>query len=1211
MRKLYALLCLLLTAVAFSATWPSTFYLDGGGQWDCRVPLFFENTGTTDIVGESVAIPVPQDVPFIGQAAHTLRIVDDQGRQLKYAVEDTNGQIVNDAAVASGFILHLPLTCPANSNTTFYVYFGNTNAWASPDRLQTLTKLDYNGSFEQTANGFPSSWQTSQTDAKHRISLSRQAPATGRNCLLVEADADAEPSWFKCHPLDIAVKPGAKCTLTVKVRAENVKGRAGWFVHVGNESNSMMINNVSEAGEGTYGWRLLKINFTVPEDATRVHTGSALYGSGKVWYDDFMFTTDKKSTWKAAFGALENMKLKEEGRLSKYNWYAPKSGWLGLGKKQPEYLYRIPIRITNTNDKPIENAFACFDFNDVCRNKSRRNAVLTFKGHPVEMTHLGTSVLFTVSCPPKTSLIYYVYTTEKEPEEDIVKEAQSTLGSDIPSDQLYIEAPDSEETEKFAAILHSKANLVRNPSFEETDGVNPSAWECAGEKVKDNGLQFGIAQTGCFGKNHAFFTVPQEAPKDWAGWRQTIAVEPGKRYLYGAWLAYENTDVSIGVHAHMRDAEDNVIKYLATSLSQKHEHEWLPMFNFCETTPDATTLQVHLTMNGHGTVRHDGVVVAEVMEGVVEPLQSKAIWKEDIAIWQVNPIIKTFREDLPPYMSGNRSIMGELRITGDSPQLLSFFDISLARNEEESLQLAIRAGQDADHCEVSIDGLEDVDITASIGVVGYVPIDHKSSYFGSHEDDWIQLYPQVGGNCDGWAGWWPDPVLPTNRFNLIANQTQPLWITLKTSENTKPGDYRFYVRITYGDQTLFTPVRLTVWDFSLQKDASFPAVYDFRGTNQWSRKGLTYKEARREIYKLYKEKKICPDHVMEDPVFKYDKQTKAITADFTDFDAEAAWYFDEMKFPVAYAPGFFYLFGWGYPPKAYFGEQPFDGQYPWANGEPRDTLRPEYVTIYQTCLKLFMDHCREKGWDEKIVLYISDEPHYGHKYVVDQMKAICSMIKEVEPNLPIYSSTWTHCKEWDGYLSLWGAGHYGCFPEEEMKERLKAGDKFWFTTDGQMCTDTPYCAIERLLPHYCFKYGADAYEFWGATWLTFDPWKYGWHAYIKQTSAPHIKASWTRYPNGDGYLIYPGTPESDGKPVTSLRLEAARDGVEDYEYLQKVKFLLRAKENRRAIEARSLMEEAEKLIDMPSAGGRFSSKILPDPDALHILRLRMGNFLSR
>ncbi|MBR4900976.1 MAG: DUF4091 domain-containing protein [Victivallales bacterium] len=1211
MKKHIALLCLLLTEAVFFASWPATLYLDGGGRWDYRVPIFFENKGMQDIVGESVAIVLPPDTPFIGQAAGTLRVVDDKERQLKFAVEDTVGEIITDTAVTAGCILHIPLSCPAQSKTAYYIYYGNNKAWTSPDRLKTLTSIDYNGGFEKTANDFPIGWQAWQTDAKHRISLSKQSPAAGQNCLLAEVDDDAEPSWFKCSPHDIAVKPGAKCTLTVKVRAQNVKGRAGWFVHVGNDSNSMIINNVQEAGEGTYGWKLLKINFTVPEGANRVHTGCALYGTGKVWYDDFNFTTDKKTTWTSFFGGIEHLNLSEEGRYADDDWLSQRSALFGFGKKQSEYLYRVPIRITNTTDQPIRDGLACIDFNAICRNKSRRNAILTFDGHEIETTPLGSSVLFPIDCPPKTSQIYYVYTTEKEPGEDIPKEAQNKLGSEIPSDQLYVEAPDPADTKRYAKLVLSNVNLIRNPSFEKnTDGV-PLHWECAGEKVMGNGLVYGLAEPSSFGFRHAYFTVPKDAPKDWCGWRQTVEVKPNTHYIYGAWVAYEDTDVAVGIHAHLHDGDAKILQFLNTSQSTGNEHKWLPMFSFCVTPPEAKDLQIHLTMNGHGTVRHDGVLIAEVLDGIAEPMESRPIAKDDIAIWQVNPVVKTFREDLPPYMSRENSLFGQLRIQEGTPKLLSFFNVGLARNEEEPLQIAIRSGVDLKTCDISVDGLEGSGVTASIGVIGYVPLDSKSSYYGSKEDDWIQLYPKNNGNSDGWAGWWPDPIVPTIRFNLAANQTQPLWISFKAAANAKAGDYRVYVKIAAGNQTLFVPVRLSVWNFSLQKDATFPAVYDFRWDNRWNRPGLDSREARRAVYTLYKEKKVCPDHILADPIFKYDKETKTITADFTLFDKEASWYFDEMKFPVAYTPGFFYLFGWAFPPKAIFGELPFEGEYPWANDEPRDTLRPAYVKNYQTCLKLFMDHCREKGWDDKFVLYISDEPHYGHKYVVDQMKAICSMIKAVEPDLPIYSSTWSHCKDWDGYLSLWGAGHYGCFPEDEIKDRIKQGDKFWFTTDGQMCTDTPYCAIERLLPHYCYKYGADAYEFWGATWFTIDPWKYGWHAYIKQTSAPHIKPSWTRYPNGDGYLMYPGIAVSDGRPISSIRLEAARDGVEDYEYLQKVKFLLRAKENRRAIEARSILEEAEKLIDMPSAGGRFSTKILPDPNALYVLRFRMGTFLGK
>ena len=97
MKKHIALLCLLLTEAVIFASWPATLYLDGGGRWNYRVPIFFENKEMQDIVGESVAIAIPQDAPFIGQAAGTLRIVDDKERQLKFAVENTIGEIIEDA----------------------------------------------------------------------------------------------------------------------------------------------------------------------------------------------------------------------------------------------------------------------------------------------------------------------------------------------------------------------------------------------------------------------------------------------------------------------------------------------------------------------------------------------------------------------------------------------------------------------------------------------------------------------------------------------------------------------------------------------------------------------------------------------------------------------------------------------------------------------------------------------------------------------------------------------------------------------------------------------------------------------------------------------------------------------------------------------------------------------------------------------------------
>jgi hypothetical protein len=180
-------------------------------------------------------------------------------------------------------------------------------------------------------------------------------------------------------------------------------------------------------------------------------------------------------------------------------------------------------------------------------------------------------------------------------------------------------------------------------------------------------------------------------------------------------------------------------------------------------------------------------------------------------------------------------------------------------------------------------------------------------------------------------------------------------------------------------------------------------------------------------------------------------------------------YFDELRFPVAYTPWDFYLFGWGHPPKSIHGQAPYEGQPPFESAD-RSRLRPEYRRVYQQMLRLFWDHLRQRGWDRKVVLYISDEPFDRQEPIREQMKALCQMIHEVDPEIPIYSSTWHHVPDWDDSLDIWGIGHDGRVPVAKMQQLRADGKRIWFTTDGQMCTDTPYCAIERLLPHYCFQY---------------------------------------------------------------------------------------------------------------------------------------------
>jgi hypothetical protein len=282
------------------------------------------------------------------------------------------------------------------------------------------------------------------------------------------------------------------------------------------------------------------------------------------------------------------------------------------------------------------------------------------------------------------------------------------------------------------------------------------------------------------------------------------------------------------------------------------------------------------------------------------------------------------------------------------------------------------------------------------------------------------------------------------------------------------------------------------------------------------------------------------------------------------------------------------MFGWAYPPKKLFGLEPFTA---------------EWVGAFKQAYQLFSDHLRQKGWHDRFVYYISDEPHFEQPFVVEQMKRLCALVHEVDPNIPVYSSTWRHCPPWDDSLDIWGIGQYGCFPVNEMEMLQQRGKQMWFTCDGQMATDTPFLATERLLPYYCFKYGVQGFEFWGFAWWTYDPWQTGWHQFIRQSDEGK-KYYWIRYPDGDGFLAYPGEALGVHGPLSSIRLEQVRQGLQDYEALTLLVQRCEAdrKAGRNTAAAERALQLAKEVVGIPNAGGLRSTDILPAPERLTVVR---------
>ncbi len=115
---------------------------------------------------------------------------------------------------------------------------------------------------------------------------------------------------------------------------------------------------------------------------------------------------------------------------------------------------------------------------------------------------------------------------------------------------------------------------------------------------------------------------------------------------------------------------------------------------------------------------------------------------------------------------------------------------------------------------------------------------------------------------------------------------------------------------------------------------------------------------------------------------------------------------------------------------------------------------------------------------------------------------------------------------------------------ELIRDRIQSGHDVWFYTCLfpnkrylNRLMDYPLLKV-RLLHWLNFRYGFTGFLHWGWNYWTPEP--------VKDTQ-PVIDANTQLLPSGDAFIVY---PDRAGKSVySSIRLEAMREGIEDYELL--------------------------------------------------------------
>lgn len=1217
---------------------------DGGALWPTRVSITVTNP--MEKVLETFVPVAIESLPIAGQKVDSLRLFDAEGHELIFGLADSDTLSCRRGVVPQRGSLTIPVKVEAKSSSVYWLYYGNEKSFPLPDWLTVRTEI-VNGGFESVQKKTPVGWQFDSGDDRHSVCLDTDA-LSGSYSVKTTVDEGAKPTWIAARQFGLSVTPGERWRLTGFVKGKNIKGYSGWYVHIGNNENTMIGGLLPNTRESDFDWQEISEEFTIAENCDRLEFGTVLYGTGTAWFDDVKLqrlNNPEKPLYTVTIGEQESMP---------YETAAPS----GFDPNRPEIFdvsrfgfkkgsrYAVVRRI---NEGDTVTMTLLFHLSDISRrigyDSGRHFSILTPDGEVIRPDEWNDMIFFPATLPARSVSYFLAIEEDPAPTETAAAAANKlqtshtafpgTMAQTSSESENTGENTDTAESSEATSVLElpypaffDERNLIANGTFAGAEPV-PDKWDPSAR----DGLTLKRWTEG--DKSGIEISANEEAARHWVGLRQTVPVQGESTYFIAFKVrTIEGSPYRLNYHQHLADGSLSSGGMGAT-VPAPAGNDWNIFYQTIKTARDTEKIEFHLTLGSAGKYRFTDMVFLPIAEiGKLITLGGGID-----GVFQIPSVVKVFPETV---FSPERK-----PISRQNPAV-----VFAARNEDETLQLAFRAEES---------GLWRLNVSAPVsesnralpvpeaGAVGYVPVNYPTNYYHlPYEKSYLRQIPTTGNSCDGWEGLWPDPVIPitladpqdasafdpsqgydndsyrlaeagkSGLLELTAHQTRSLWLTFSIPKDAAPGLYTGTVELTSldGQTKQIYPYRVRVFSATLPDLPANGATYDLRVVSEFFRKGETGKEAGQRLIEFMAKRKLSPDSIPVSLKWEYDPETGKSSCDWTEFDKTASWYFDQLHVRWSYTPGF-YLFGWGMPPRTRDDFTPYQGEYPYPDAD-RAVLNEDYKKAYQSQLECFWNHVKEKGWQDRFVLYISDEPFYSKPEIITQMKTLCAMIHEVDPAIPIYSSTWRHIPEWDGSINVWGIGHYGIVPPEQLEKSKSRGDSFWWTTDGQMCLDTPYSAIERMLPWWCWRWGADSYEFWGATWYTYNPFDFGWHRYIPQTDTPTSKY-FVRYPNGDGYIIYPGSLIGRDDIITSVRCDAARDGQEDALLLALLdRAIEKAADSNsapgqvdEAIEkAKALREKAASLVPIPTPGGRYSTKILPKPEILDSLREEIGTVLE-
>ncbi|MDI6827712.1 MAG: DUF6067 family protein, partial [Armatimonadota bacterium] len=485
--------------------------------------------------------------------------------------------------------------------------------------------------------------------------------------------------------------------------------------------------------------------------------------------------------------------------------------------------------------------------------------------------------------------------------------------------------------------------------------------------------------------------------------------------------------------------------------------------------------------------------------------------KSMLKVWAADPLIKIL-PDTP---------------ASEYPAVLK---VEAVRNEYESAQLVVTPDKDIKNLTVKIcrlSGPSKVIPRVEAHFIGYAHIDK-----GTPETPPEYLITQAPADI-------PDVLLEAKSISAKASRNQPIWFTVYVPKNCEAGVYKGEVTVEADSITANVPIEIKVYPITLPDERTLyltnwfsPGnIAKFHGLEMWSEPYWKMLEAYARCMAEHRQNVVITP-IMDLIIVRYDSSGNR-TLDFSRFDR---WV---ELFKKAGVIGI--IEGGHLGGRSEWEATDFNASLPMTyNADGSIKPNPQIKTTSEEerqFLSWFMPalqkHLEEKGWIDIYVQHLADEPIPAN---AESYKKLASWVREFAPKLRIIDACMAN--EIAGAIDIWVPlpQHFESHTKF-FRERQALGEEVWFytclTPKGKyMNRLLDFQLIRTRLLHWLnFKYCLTGYLHWGFNFWRGDPytdWQSDW------------------LPPGDSHIVYPGKRG----PLSSIRLEALRDGVEDYELLK-------------------------------------------------------------